>query len=207
MRPKNFDQWKKKALSLKGGLFILSGPSGVGKTSLVEMALKKKPQLAKTITYTTRPPRKSKETGNPYYFVSRSQFQLLKEQGVFLEWAEIYNEFYATAWEEVCRVWGEDKFIIKDVDVQGGTNIKRIFPQAVTIFIYPPSLYDLKKRLIKRGGMEEDSALKKRLLAAEEEIAEGAKYDCKIINENLKKTWLELKKIIEKHITKVYTVS
>ena len=207
MESGSFSKWKKQALSLKGGIFILSGPSGVGKTSLVEMALEKKPRLAKTITYTTRPPRKSQETGNPYYFVNRAQFHSLKEQGAFLEWAEIYNELYATAWEEVCRIWENGKFIIKDVDIQGGENIKRIFPQAVTVFIYPPSLYDLKKRLLKRGMEEESSALKNRLLAAEREMAEGAKYDCKIVNEDLKKTWLELKKIIEKHLSRVYTMS
>lgn len=205
MESGNFSKWKKKALSLKGGIFILSGPSGVGKTSLLEMALEKKPRLAKTITYTTRPPRKSQETGNPYYFVNHAQFHSLKEQGAFLEWAEIYNEFYATAWEEVCRVWESGKFIIKDVDIQGGGNIKRIFPQAVTVFIYPPSLCALKKRLFKRG-MEKDLALKQRLLAAEREMAEGAKYDCKIVNEDLKKTWVELKKIIEKHLSRDYTM-
>lgn len=207
MKSKNFKEWKKKALSLKGGIFILSGPSGVGKTSLVEIALKKKPQLAKTITYTTRSRRKSKETGNPYYFISRSQFQRLKKQGAFLEWAEIYDEFYGTAWEEVCRIWDKGQFIIKDVDIQGGENIKRIFPQAVTIFVYPPSLYDLKTRLIKRGEVEGDAELKKRLFAAKQEMAEGARYDFKMVNENLKKTWLELKKIIEKELAKDYTVS
>lgn len=207
MKLKNFKEWEKKALSLKGGIFILSGPSGVGKTSLVEIALKKKSQLAKTITYTTRSPRKSKETGNSYYFVSRSQFQSLKKQGAFLEWAEIYDEFYGTAWEEVCRIWSKGQFIIKDVDIQGGKNIKRIFPQAVAIFVYPPSLYDLKTRLIKRGEVEGDVELKKRLFAAKGEMAEGARYDFKMVNENLKKTWLELKKIIEKELAKSYTLS
>ena len=203
LKPKNFKEWEKKALSLKGGIFVLSGPSGVGKTSLVEIALKKKPRLAKTITYTTRSPRKSREAGNPYYFVSRSQFQSLKKQGAFLEWAEIYDELYGTAWEEVCRIWNKGQFIIKDVDIQGGRNIKRIFPQAVTVFVYPPSLYDLKARLIERGEVE----LKKRLFAAKEEMAAGAGYDFKIVNENLKKTWLELKKIIEKELAGGYTLS
>lgn len=194
-----FHKLKKKAMLLKGGMVILSGPSGVGKTSLVEEALKKFPQLEKTITYTTRSPRKTKETGDPYYFVSSSEFQSLKAKGAFLEWAEVYNEFYATAFKEVCRVWEAGKAIIKDVDTQGGRNIKRIFPHAVTVFIYPPSLHELKQRLLKRG-VEKTSSLELRLKSAEQEVAAGAEYDYKIVNEDFRKTWFELKKIIEKEL-------
>ena len=198
LNAEDFHALREKALSLKGGILLLSGPSGVGKTSFVEVALKKySHQLEKTITYTTRLPRKTGEFGNPYHFVSYSDFQSLKKKGAFLEWAEIYNEFYATAFSEVCRVWQSEKSIIKDVDTQGGKNIKKLFPQAVTVFIYPPSLYDLKQRLLKRG-MRDDESLKRRLLSAEKEMAEGAEYEHKLVNEDFKKTWLKLKKIIEK---------
>lgn len=196
----NFSNWRKKALALKGGFFILSGPSGVGKTSLVEKALTKcHHHLDKTITYTTRTSRDTTETGNTYHFVSRDKFQQLKEQGAFLEWAEVYNEFYATAFKEVCRVWQAGKTIIKDVDTQGGKNIKKLFPQSVSVFVYPPSIDALKKRLIKRG-LSDSSVLEHRLRGAESELAEGIYYDYKIVNEDFKNAWLALKKIIEKHL-------
>ena len=116
-----------------------------------------------------------------------------------MEWAEIYNELYATAFEEICRIWQAGKSVIKDVDIQGGKNIQQIFPQAVRVFIYPPSLYELKQRLLQRG-MQESPDLERRLLSAEKEMAEGAEYKYKIVNEDFKKTWLQLKKIIEREL-------
>ena len=187
---------RRKVLSLNKGILLLSGPSGAGKTSLLETALKHKPFLSKTVTFTTRPPRKGERSGDSYFFISRERFLKLRSAGAFLEWAEIHKELYATAFQEICRIWESGKSVIKDVDTQGGRNIKKILPQAVTVFIYPPSLAELKKRLILRG--EGGEVLKIRLQAAEKEIAEGAGYDCQIVNENLKTAWRELKKIIEK---------
>ena len=187
---------RRKVLSLNKAILLLSGPSGAGKTSLLETALKNKPFLSKTVTFTTRPPRRGEKSGDSYFFVSRDQFLKLRSAGAFLEWAEIHKELYATAFQEILRIWESGKSVIKDVDTQGGENIKKILPQAVTVFIYPPSLAELKKRLILRG--ESGEVLKIRLQAAEKEIAEGAGYDYQIVNENLKTAWRELKKIIEK---------
>ena len=187
---------RRKVLSLNKAVLLLSGPSGVGKTSLLETALKHKPFLSKTVTFTTRPPRKNEISGDSYFFVSRERFLKLRSAGAFLAWAEIHKELYATAFQEIRRIWESGKSVIKDVDIQGERNIKKILPQTVTVFIYPPSLDELKKRLILRG--ESKNALKIRLQAAEKEIAEGANYDYQIVNENLKTAWRELKKIIEK---------
>ena len=180
----------------KGLFLVLSGPSGVGKTSFIERVLLEYPQFQKLLSYTTRTPRGSEEQGKNYNFTSKKEFEEMKERKAFIEWAEVYGDFYATGFEQVYQAWDSHRSIIKDLDIQGGKSIKKAFPHAVTIFIYPPSLFELKNRLSKRGT-EGEEALDKRLKEAENEMSEGQFYDFKIVNNEFEEAWLELKKIIE----------
>ena len=176
---------------------VLSGPSGVGKSSFVTKVLAEYPQFCKLISCTTRSLRKSDEQEKAYRFLSQEEFKKKQEAGVFVEWAKVYGDYYGTDSNQIKEAWESKKCIIKDLDIQGGKAIKKAFPkEAVTIFIYPSSLFQLKERLIKRGT-EAGEGLEKRLKEAENEISEGDSYDFKIINNDFEEAWLELKKIIE----------
>lgn len=179
----------------KGPFVIVSGPSGVGKTTFIEKSLEQLPQLSNTISWTTRPPRKGERGGIFYHFITEEQFEKLKEQGEFLEWAKVHNDFYATSKKEVERLWSKGRAIIKDIDVQGCHSIKKIFPHSISIFIYPPSLNELKKRILKRDSSLKEG-LEKRLSIAAEEMAQGREYDFKIVNDTFKEAWEEFQKIL-----------
>ena len=182
-------------MNLKGPFVIVSGPSGAGKTTFIEKSLKQLPQFSNTISWTTRLPREGEKEGIFYHFITEKQFEKLKEQGEFLEWAKVHNDFYATSKKEVERLWSKGKAIIKDIDVQGCRSIKKIFPHSISIFIYPPSLNELKKRILKRDSSLKEG-LDKRLSIAAEEMAQGREYDFKIVNDSFKDTWKEFQKIL-----------
>ena len=184
-----------KSITSLGPFVIVSGPSGVGKTLFIKKSLKTFPRFSNTISWTTRPPRPGEKEGDFYYFITRDKFERLKKQGEILEWAKVHNEFYGTSKQEVERLWKKKKAIIKDIDVQGSQSIKRIFPHSVHIFIYPPSLYELKRRILKRGSDREEK-IQERLDRAKQEIAQSHKYDFKIINDSFEEAWLEFKNIL-----------
>ncbi len=189
-------------MSIKGPFVIISGPSGVGKTVFLEKSLKTYSQFSNTISWTTRPPRKGEKNGEFYYFTTRERFEQLKKEGELLEWAEVHGEFYATPKKEVEKLWKKKKAIIKDVDVQGGLSIKKIFPHSTSVFIYPPSIDELRKRILKRGYDTEEQ-MEKRLARAAEEMAQGQQYDFKIVNDSLEEAWTEFQKILNQSL-KVY---
>ena len=182
-------------MNSKGPFVIVSGPSGVGKTLFVKTSLKKFPQYSNTISYTTRSLRKGEKDGDFYCFITREQFETLKSQGELLEWATVHNEFYATSKKEVERLWQEGKAIIKDIDVQGYRSIKKIFPHSVSIFIYPPSINELKKRILKRDFSAKEN-IEERLSIAVQEMAQGREYDFKIVNDSFEEAWEEFQKIL-----------
>ena len=183
-------------IDIQGSFIILSGPSGVGKTLFLQRALKEYPQFKSTVTYTTRPPRDLEESGNHYHFVSLKEFTKNHEEGRFAEIAKVHNQYYGTAYEEIYRIWKDKKIIIKDLDIQGAKSIKKIYPNAITVFIYPPNIEELKNRLIKRG-LSDTNNLEERLSSSENEMAEGRNYDFKIVNDDFEEAWKEFKKIIE----------
>lgn len=185
-------------MSERKNLFvILSGPSGVGKTSFVNRIIEEYPQFERLISSTTRAPRGTEKQGKTYYFVSKEEFEKKKKQGDFAEWAEVYGDYYGTDITQVEGVWKSGKNIIKDLDVQGGKIIKKAFPKnSVTIFLYPPSFNELRERLTNRGTETEES-IKRRLKEAENEISEGQLYDFQIVNDDFEASISELKKIIE----------
>ena len=179
------------------GLFIvLSGPSGAGKTSFVERALKERSWLEKTVSCTTRPPRPGEVSGKSYHFLSREEFERLRNKKAFVEWAEVYGALYGTSFKEVRGVWGRGHGIIKDLDIQGARSVRRAFSRVITVFIAPPSLQELRERFLKRGS--DPSSLDIRLARAEEEMSRATDYDHIIVNGDFETAWKKLKKIVEK---------
>ena len=138
---------------MKGKLVIISAPSGAGKTSIVNHLLKEDLNLEFSISATSRKPRNNEISGKDYYFVTVSDFKARIQKNEFLEWEEVYKDhFYGTLKSEIERIWSLKKHVLFDVDVKGGINLKNIFGKnAISIFIMPPSVKELEKRLLARG--------------------------------------------------------
>jgi len=170
-----------------GKIIIISAPSGAGKTTIVKEVMKKlELNLMFSVSATSRKPRGNEIEGKDYYFLSSKDFKNKIKNNLFIEWEEVYkNQFYGTLNEEMERIWNLKKNIIFDVDVKGGINIKKTFPQnSISIFIKPPSIIELKNRLLKRGT-ETSSSIKKRIEKAEYELTFAKNFDKVIINDNL----------------------
>ena len=178
-----------------GNLFIVSAPSGAGKTSLVNALLKTGIDLSLSISYTSRPARAEEVLGRDYHFVSREIFEQLREKGEFLESAQLYGNFYGTSqkWINDSIASGHD--ILLEIDSQGAQQVRRIFPQAVGIFVLPPSLETLETRLRHRA-QDSPEAITRRLAAAREEMNHMNEYDYVIINEELDKALQDLACIV-----------
>lgn len=164
-------------------LFIVCAPSGAGKTSLVNALLKRDPNINLSVSYTTRAPRPGEQDGREYHFVSRDQFQTMLAQGAFLESAQVHGNFYGTSQEWINQRLRQDLDVLLEIDWQGAAQVRRLFPESVSIFILPPSPDALRARLTARA---QDSAqvIEQRLRAAREEIAHVAEFDYVIINEH-----------------------
>ncbi len=166
-----------------GNLFIICAPSGAGKTSLVNALLEREPDIELSISYTTRAPRTGETDGRNYHFVSREQFVEMTGRGEFLESAEVHGNLYGTsqAWISARRAEGKD--IVLEIDWQGAAQVRRLIPDAVGVFILPPSPEALRKRLVGRG-QDTPEVIERRLLAAREEVAHVEEFDYVIINRN-----------------------
>ena len=169
---------------MPGTLFIVTAPSGAGKTTLVSGLLERDPLVKLSISYTTRAPRAGEEDGRHYHFVDVSTFRQLRDKGEFLEWAEVHNNYYGTSkgWLEAQISAGKD--ILLEIDWQGAQQVRKVFPKAVGVFILPPSVEELERRLRGRGTDSED-VIARRVLAARGEMRHVAEFDYVIINEDL----------------------
>lgn len=178
-----------------GLLFVLSAPSGAGKTTICKEILDFFKDIRQSVSYTTRAPRSGEQNGRDYHFVSRERFQEMIDVGAFVEWAEVYGNRYGTAWAdlEALRTAGYD--VILDVDTQGAANLLRRFPSAISIFVLPPSFEALAERLQTRGS-ERGPALDERLAKARSVIPQAARYDYVIVNDDFAEAVLELRSII-----------
>ncbi len=180
---------------MSGNLFIVSAPSGAGKTSLVSALLASNRQIDVSVSYTTRPPRPGEVDGKDYHFVSREVFLAMAKHGDFLESAEVYGNLYGTSqsWIKAKTASGRD--IMLEIDWQGAVQVRRKFPDCISIFILPPSLHALEVRLLGRG---QDSAevIAQRLRAAQSDIAHVAEFDYVIINDNLDAALRQLDSVI-----------
>ncbi len=171
---------------MEGKLVIISGPSGTGKTTIVKHLLDNGLNLAFSVSATTREPRAGEKHGTDYYFLPVEEFRTKIENGEFVEWQEVYNAIlYGTLRKEMQRIWSNGCHVLFDVDVKGGINLKKIFGnRSIALFIMPPSIDDLRKRLAKRGS-ESPEKMKMRLDKAEEEMNLSNQFDTIIVNKDL----------------------
>ena len=177
-------------------LIIVSAPSGAGKSSFVERAARELPHLRDTVTYTTRAIRAGEAEGNPYHFVSSERFVELRAADFFVEWAVVHENLYGTPMNQLTEAWAQGKTIIMDIDVQGAATFKRKFSDAVTIFILPPSIEELRRRVTKRDGRA-PADLDLRMANAQKELAHAPEFDVQLVNDNFDISYGQFKKIIE----------
>ena len=177
-----------------GKLFIVTAPSGAGKTSLVKALVELCPQIKISTSHTTRKPRQGEREGVDYYFVDNDTFEILKNNGEFLENVECHGAKYGTAMTPVEENLSAGKGIILEIDYQGALNVKKVFPEAISLFIVPPSMAVLKERLEGRG-QNSDAEINGRMAAAKEEIRHLEKFDYVIINDKFDQALSDLKSV------------
>jgi guanylate kinase len=179
----------------EGHLFIISGPSGVGKGTLRKALFLLMDDLEYSISCTTRAPRTGERDGVDYRFVERGRFIAMRDLGLFLEWAEVHGNLYGTLREDVEKSLRNGRDTVLEIDVQGALHVKGIMPEAVLVFILPPSPMDLEERL-KRRGTEKEDDLRVRLDDARREMCLSAKYDHSVVNDDFESALENLQKII-----------
>ena len=168
----------------KGRIFVISGPSACGKNTVYEGVLQKSSQIMQTVSATTRAPREGETNGVDYYFISREEFDERVANGDFVEYVQYGANYYGTLKTEVSRILALDKTVLLIIDVNGAKSIKEAFPEAVTVFLLPPSMEVLKKRIVSRGqNSPEEIAC--RLKIAEQEMQCKDDFDYRVVNDDL----------------------
>jgi guanylate kinase len=178
-----------------GTLYIVTAPSGAGKTTLVRAVLEREPGLALSVSYTTRPPRPGEVDGRDYRFVGKEEFLRLRDGGELLEWAEVHGNYYGTSRTWIETQLQQDRDVLLEIDWQGARQVRRMFPHAVSIFILPPSLEALEARLRGRGT-DSEATIARRLAAAREEMRHVEEFDYAIINDRLERAIDELTAVV-----------
>ncbi|MBV8466738.1 MAG: guanylate kinase [Burkholderiales bacterium] len=168
----------------KGNLYVVTAPSGAGKTTLVLALLAAEPQVQLSVSYTTRAPREGEADGRDYHFVSREKFMEMVNHGDFLEHAEVHGNLYGTSQSWITDAISSGRDILLEIDWQGAQQVRKIFPDAIGIFILPPSAAVLEQRLRNRGKDSEE-AIRQRLINAREEISHVDEFDYAIVNEHI----------------------
>ena len=184
--------------STKGNLFIITAASGAGKTSLVKALVSENPNIKVSISFTTRNPRVGERDGKDYFFLDDIDFKKMVENNEFLEMAKCHGSLYGTSKLTVKEILDKGKDIILEIDYQGAFNVKKLFPESISIFIIPPSIKALEDRLHKRG-QDSEKDIKLRVAAARNEMSHLGKFDYVTINDKFEKALFELKKIINFH--------
>jgi guanylate kinase len=183
-----------------GKLVVISAPSGAGKTTIARALLERCSSLSFSVSATTRPRRPAEIDGRDYFFLSRPEFERRVEAGEFVEWEEIYGNYYGTLKAEILRAGAEGRNLLFDVDVKGGLSIKRHYPHALLIFIRPPSLEALRRRLENRNT-EDARTLEQRMERVAMEMDRGRAYDHTCINDDLPRAVAEVEQIVEPYLT------
>ena len=180
---------------MNGCLYVIVAPSGAGKSSLVTALLEREPDIGLSISYTTRPPRPGEVSGREYFFVSQEEFRAMVERDEFLEHAEVYGNWYGTSkrWIEKTRAAGSD--VLLEIDWQGARSVKALFPDMTFIYILPPTIEVLRRRLVKRGK-DTKEVIERRLAEAREDLKHVHEADYVIINEDFSIALLDLQSVV-----------
>jgi len=176
-------------------LLVLAGPSGVGKGTIVDALRQRHPELWESVSYTTRAPRAEEADGVDYHFVSRAEFEALRDAGGFLEWFEVFGDLKGTPRDPVVERLATGVDVLLEIDVQGALKVKREFPDAVLVFVKPPSPEELARRLTERGT-ESPGELARRLAAAAAEEARAPEFDAVVVNDDLERVVAEVAGIL-----------
>ncbi len=183
---------------MQGRLFVIAAPSGAGKTSLVTALVEKDPQLVVSISYTTRAPRPQDQDGVDYHFVDLSRFEEMIKKNEFLEYAKVFDHYYGTCQRWVMEKLEQDLDVILEIDWQGAQQIFQQFPQAISIFIVPPSMEILRQRILSRK-QDARAVIEQRLAAAREEIAHHKEFQYLCVNDQFDQALADLGAIIHSH--------
>ncbi len=178
---------------------VISAASGTGKTTLSRMLLEADPDLALSISHTTRSPRGEERDGKDYHFVTEAEFKRMATQNEFIEWAVVHGNYYGSSQTSLEQQLAEEKDVMFDIDVQGGYQIRKAFPEACLIFLLPPTMDELQKRLIARGT-DDPSVVARRMEASRAEIRAGLEhYDYVLTNDKLERAIFDLMSIVRAH--------
>ena len=186
---------KLKTKTMAGNLIIISAPSGAGKTTLVQEVQKRIHGVRASISFTSRAPRPGEVDGKDYYFVTRDEFHRMVMNKEFLEWAEVHGNYYGTSRDIVTKMLQDGSDVVLTIDVQGAIQSRKLFHDAISIFVIPPSYEVLIERLTGRGS-DEDADLKLRMHNAQKELEQYASYDYLIINDELEYAIREFESIV-----------
>ncbi len=179
----------------KGMLLVISAPSGAGKSTLISRLCRDFSGFGFSVSYTTREPREKEIHGKDYFFVHKDQFRALVEKNFFAEWAEVHGNFYGTPAQQIINSIQEGQSLIMDVDIQGARQIRENLEQGVYIFVFPPSLDELRQRLMQRGS-EPAGVVEKRLKSAAGEMQQSDFFDYWLVNDEINASYAQLKAIV-----------
>jgi guanylate kinase len=182
-------------VTMQGLLVIVAAPSGGGKSSLVNAVLAEDPQLVLSVSYTTRAPRVGEREGREYHFIDQATFERMRSNGEFLESATVHGNLYATSQRQIAKMQAAGQDVVLEIDWQGARQVRRIFPAAVSIFVLPPSLAELERRLRARGK-DDEAVIQRRIAAAEEEMSHAAEFDYAIINNDFDEARRDLAAVV-----------
>jgi guanylate kinase len=181
---------------MSGKLFVITAPSGAGKTSLIDAVMREDPSLKISISYTTRAPRPGEKNGVDYHFVDEATFRAMRSRDEFLESAEVHGNHYGTAKKVILEAIKRGEDLILEIDWQGAQQVRRLYPQCVGIFILPPSLEELERR-IRARGQDADAVIRRRVNNAKEELAHAGEFKYAIINKDFDTARRELAEVIQ----------
>jgi guanylate kinase len=174
---------------------VISAPSGAGKTTLVAGLLRSLPGLRFSVSHTTRRPRAGEREGKEYFFVSRRLFDGMVRRGEFVEWADVHGHLYGTSWKALRQAQADGYDVLLDIDVQGHSQVRRRLPEAVSIFVLPPSFQELERRL-RRRHLDQPAEIERRLADARQEVKHWEEYDFLIVNDALASAGRALRSVI-----------